>query len=327
MPSEAAYKKGTICFSACNIILCCLASSIFIIGAIVGICILIGVNSVYYTKFGVRYDVFTTTVDKSRLYEPGVHLIGWGGQFIEFPRILETISFDSEEGSSAGPVTARTYDGLSVSIELSFQYSLPRENVNQFFSMFDKFADKYEDLIIAIARDNVRDTSSNYTAISFFENRTAIGLAMESSLSSEFSSIFINLEFFQLRAVSLPPNYESILQAKEISRTRITTSQVTQLSETVKANTKVFVASTLRNATVASAIGRSSRLKSLSVAASQSISLKGSAFLSSYDALKTQSGFNNSFVLKSYFLHSIQDSHDSSLFVQMDKPVIVSLSP
>lgn len=331
MADDDKKNPGFICASAttgCSIIVVLILSLLIVIGGIVGICILIGVNSVYYTKFGIKFDTFTKTIEKNTLYQPGVYLAGWGKSFIEFPRIFAEIDMaGGDADTSTGSVNARTYDGLSVIIDVSFQYSLPYGDASKFFSMFDQFSDKYEEIVTAVTRDNIRDSASNFTAINFFENRTSIGIAMEKSLKHELSNININVEFFQLRSVRLPAKYETILREKEISRQKITTANIAQLKETVVADTGVLVAKTLAAKTIAEMDGTAYARNATNAAAGRNIVTRGDATQAALQDLKTKTGFDNSFALKSYYIHTIQDTKQhAQAMIQMDKPAIVKIN-
>ena len=96
----------------------------------------------------------------------------------------------------------RTYDGLSCTFEISFNYEIQVENMKQIYNTYGM---KYEDLaIIPIARSRLRDVIAQYTAFELVKLRDFIARDMESQLDSYFNGVWINCRDLQLRSVGRP---------------------------------------------------------------------------------------------------------------------------
>lgn len=58
--------------------------------------------------------------------DSGRWFTGLGQKFIEFPRNLQRMRFNAEEGSNGPTITAKTFNGTSVELDMAFQYGLSR---------------------------------------------------------------------------------------------------------------------------------------------------------------------------------------------------------
>lgn len=100
-----------------------------------------------------------------KIYPPGRYFIGLAHWFILIKKTYITIDLSNDPGG-LGIIDTRTKDGLELSVEVSFQYRLEEDKL---WDVFDKFAENYHDIVVAIARGSIRDSASQYNAIQFFE--------------------------------------------------------------------------------------------------------------------------------------------------------------
>ncbi len=60
---------------------------------------------------------------------------------------------------------------------------------------------------------------TNYSAYEFFMNRTTIGSSMAINLNNFYTSeLHSTIEFFQLRSVDLPDEFENAIQQTEVTK-------------------------------------------------------------------------------------------------------------
>eukprot|EP00761_Pharyngomonas_kirbyi_P012300 gb/GECH01012327.1/.p1 GENE.gb/GECH01012327.1/~~gb/GECH01012327.1/.p1 ORF type:complete len:314 (+),score=66.94 gb/GECH01012327.1/:1-942(+) len=277
----------------------------------------LSISTVRYDKYGLDYSSITKRVDLNRVYSPGRYVLGPAHSFITIPQTFLTIDYSFDL-----PVYARTNDGLSIDLDVSFQYRIENDVV---ITVFEKFADDYNSTVDKIARNSIRDTASKYDAINFFEVRKQIGNEMEVDLRTNLQSINITLEYLQLRGVDLPDTYETIIESKEIERQRIELSSFEQNTAVVDANTQVMVAN--RTATrrridaEAEAEARRTEAEAEAYSAAQQVGALASGFIE----LQKSTNMSVNDLLAYSWLETVQRNDDSSLIVNLDKPAIINV--
>lgn len=170
------------------------------------------------TQMGLDYNSVAKTIDQSQLYGNGRHFLGVGHSFIVYPKEQRTISFPSDR---FGILTARTSDGLSVDLEVSFQYRLKAELGNVIDLYYQWGQGGYEKAYAIIARNVLRDVASQFAAYDFFYNRTQVQSLMKRTLEIEIDKVHAVLMFLQLLDPRLPSKFNNKLQETEAMRQEI----------------------------------------------------------------------------------------------------------
>jgi len=152
-------------------------------------------------NWGIRYSTTAQTIDRSQIYDPGSYYVGLGYDFISYPSTYTQVTFSADPNSDADVVTARTQDGLLLSLDISYQYQLIKE---QLLNVLDDFGSDYNPFFIAFSRGSIRDTASTFTTSDFFYNRTYVGQTMHQGLAQVLLVKHANLEGFQLRDILYP---------------------------------------------------------------------------------------------------------------------------
>mmetsp|Transcript_7060 Transcript_7060/g.10384 ORF Transcript_7060/g.10384 Transcript_7060/m.10384 type:complete len:328 (+) Transcript_7060:27-1010(+) len=320
---ELSAKNFTILGIGCcvlSVIGCCCA--IAIVALIVAFAVVIaGVNYVNYDQYGVNYNIYTQYIEQT-VYEPGRYYTGVGYKFLHFPKMYQTIEFSNAEDATGTSLKSRTFDGLSITLEVSYQYRLNKDNV---FKVFDIFATNFEPVYIKISRDVVRDVASNYNATQFFDERRRISQDMLSSLNTRLGEVHAEVGYFQLRSIDLVDAYEQAIEEKEIVRQEILKAQFERQSKLVAAETEVLVASKEAQvviisanadaqATIINAEGQANATKTLVEAET-----------GSYSTLKSSLSFNTTELLSYIWIKTIKDHDSSKLIVNLDKPAMLEL--
>lgn len=222
--------------------------ALLLIGLIIfgGILALSAFQKVEQTQLALKKNTFTGKVD-NQVFGPGRHYIGLFHTFIYFPAIQITIEFKNDGDGTTAEITGRTKDGLALSLEISFQYQLLPDKI---YDLYINFAEIYEATFIRIAREEIRDVSSKYTAIEFFSNRTGIGFDMEDTLRTALSQVFTDVPGFQLRNVDLPDSFEDAIERSEVARQEIEIAKLEQQAALVRAQTAILEAQAQANITL-----------------------------------------------------------------------------
>eukprot|EP00913_Durusdinium_trenchii_P014749 g13834.t1 len=147
----------------------------------------------------------------------GRHWLGLGHRFVKFPSTVITVQFSHDAaGASGGPLRSRTYDGLEVSLEISFQYQLSKDSLYQ---MYTTFGPGYHDLFVKMGMDLLTVAATNHIARAFFEH----------SLRQHFrENAFVDVPLFQFQAVSLPTDFESAIKETQVAEQKIRNVQAQQ---------------------------------------------------------------------------------------------------
>jgi hypothetical protein len=81
------------------------------------------INTLEYNQVGLNYSGIFSSVAKES-YNPGIHVLGLGHYFLPYPTTLQTLEFSHGKKADLPTISCRTEDGLSLNLEISFQYEL-----------------------------------------------------------------------------------------------------------------------------------------------------------------------------------------------------------
>ena len=177
-----ARKKG-LSFTAC-------CGSGFALAAVAVAVILIAASfrTLDATTYGLAYDSLWCTIDRTTLYNNGLFFVGPTTVFLTFPKATRDV-YDT--------LPARTRDGLTVGLELSFQYRL-QQSADSLAELYMMFGLEYESAFRREARDVLRNAASGFTAFECWRNRTALVVSMQAELDTALSRWYANVEAFQV---------------------------------------------------------------------------------------------------------------------------------
>lgn len=145
---------------------------------------------------------------------------------------------------------------MEVKLEISFQYSLISEGL---YNLYMSYGLDYTYIIQNVAIDTLSDLTTNYTAYNFFMDRGRIGTEMQSVPSTQSldtvlrSKVSASVEFFQLRSVDLPDDFENAIQLSEVKKQDIQKAEAERSRTQVEIQTKLMTADLNRNITIVSA--------------------------------------------------------------------------
>jgi len=191
-------------------------------------------------RIGLDYNTILQSISPEA-WTTGRHWLGLGHRFVKFPSTVITVQFSHDApGASGGPLRSRTYDGLEVSLEISFQYQLAQSSLYQ---MYTTFGPEYHNLFVKMGMDLLTVAATHHYARAFFVNRTMIGDRMEQSLRTHFrESAFVDVPLFQFQAVSLPGEFESAIKETQVAEQKIRNVQAQQKMRRVEFETEVIQA-------------------------------------------------------------------------------------
>jgi regulator of protease activity HflC (stomatin/prohibitin superfamily) len=203
-------------------------------------------SSLDATEYGLDYNNNNKQVD-TKVYTSGLYFLGLGHSFIKYPRMLQTIEFESSDKF----VQAFSSDGLPVSLGLSFQYKLTPD---QLHDLYMSFGENYLDVYLDVARSKIGQLCTNFTAYQFFNNQSDVASDILKGLQGLFASgLHCTIEYFQLHSVKLPAQFEDAIQDTIVAEQGIIKAQYEYNTAVVNATTQVINCENTANITVINA--------------------------------------------------------------------------
>ena len=150
-------------------------------------------------------------------YQPGqIHFLGPGHEFITFSTKALEVQFQSK--SSFGTLDARTLDGLLVTLETSFQYTLKSDDLEEMLALYYDWGTDHSTVFAVLARNVLRDVAARHEAYALIRNRTVVQAEMKNELRSTIENHHGELTDFQLTDVLTDGQFKTRLQAVEATR-------------------------------------------------------------------------------------------------------------
>lgn len=253
-------------------------------------------DTLEYQEMGINYSWISESIEPVT-YPSGRYYLGLGNRFIKFPSVVKSVSFvdDFAEGLNGPALTSRTMDGVTVRLEVSFQYRLKFQDV---YNLYVTLGDDYEKIFVRMAIEQLTIASTMHNAHNFFNNRTFIGQEMHRMLSSHFSeNAFSEVPFFQLRTVHLPTPFENAIQDTQVKQQEIQIAVAEQNQNRVKYQTKVLQAEQAVHVLQNKALGEASAVLAKNEAYCNVYKLTQTLQAEAYAQIMKESGWNPSQLL------------------------------
>lgn len=189
-------------------------------------------HTVSYEYYGLDYNKFTSAVDTSQVYEQGRHATGVGHYFILMPRQLTAIEFSVSAGTA---IDVRTSNGVTVTLDISFQYRFLKEQVVPAFLLFGT---NFETVIVKTSRDVIRNSASQFSSDDFITNRTLIASVLSVDVIANVGKTTLaNIFGLQMRNVRLPSFLETLLNDIETTKQKTIQMEYDRNSKLYQAET------------------------------------------------------------------------------------------
>lgn len=281
------YNFGRICCGCC-----CCASFITII-----IVISISFASIGSLDLALNYDMVSCTIENTVYATAGLHFIGPGHKFIKYPKTVQLVEFVASHGPECPTcydydiLTARTSDGLPVSLSISFQYRYDPSKIWELYHTFKQEERQvYEDTTYAV----VQTAATNFTAYQFFNDKNDIAIAMHTVLSEKFyDELFAIIDAFQITRVELPTEFQDSLLASIEAKQNITTAQSFKDNMEVTFRTQLLEANQTRYQTIALAHGAAAQRREEAEAKAQVTRQRVQAEMYAYGNISTTVGIDD----------------------------------
>jgi regulator of protease activity HflC (stomatin/prohibitin superfamily) len=232
----------------------CATTSIGLALAALAVVVLSSFDTLEPTEWGLKYNSITKKLASDDVYEGGLYLLNPLNSFIVFPSTLQTIEFSDNRWAKGSALKTRTKEGLALSMSMSFQYRLLK---NQLAALYSLTNAAYEQTFVRIARDVILQEAGNHEAPEYWMQRDLIGDRMLFVLNEELSKAYAEVVYVQMLFVDLPDSYELSIVATqvEVQNTRI--KEYEQEAEVIRQEIAVMQSQGKQNTTVINATGTS----------------------------------------------------------------------
>lgn len=160
------------------------------------------------TEYGLLRNGISGQVDLETVYESGRHYIGWGYEFLVFPRKFETMTVVVSARTGPGEDDASS-GGQPVTLDVSFQYEFDKADIPD---LYRTFAMTWETSYRRFASQAITNVAQQFTPFSFWQRRRAVETAFFEAVNATLlDNGFAHVRALQLVSVSFQRSYETTI--------------------------------------------------------------------------------------------------------------------
>jgi len=219
-------------------------------------------KSVHQTDWAIKYNWWSTAIDAEPIVTPGLHWVGMGNTLILYPNVVQNTRYNLE---------VRTFDGLSLQIDIEFTYRLQAANLNKLFILAGPGSEDgypapgyntaHEPLLRHVATGVLDNLATMFVAKSFYLNRTSVADTFKLGLTEALAAqLFIDVLTLQLQNSVMPQAYtQAILRTSMLDR-NISVAQQERATKVIQMETQKQMAERLAEKTIITAQGEAGSL-------------------------------------------------------------------
>ena len=269
-------------------------------------------------EIGILYNSFDKSIDKTP-YSGGAHFIGLFNKFINFPGGFQTIEYSSNPSSNNKPLSARTSDGVTIGVSLSFQYQLIPEKLGD---LYMQTGQDYEKTFKNIARDTLLQVASSYQAKQFWTERDLISTSMIKSMQDALKAAHSKCVGLQLLTVTIPDNLEKKIVDVQVEKQLSSTKVYEREAELIRQDIDVMNSACDQNITAINAAADAEAL--FIVSSAEAAAKKRTISINSeiIDNTKDELLFTNNEMSEYLILRAIEKQPNATITVGINSTVI-----
>nr|MDO8111321.1 SPFH domain-containing protein [Candidatus Sigynarchaeota archaeon] len=287
---------------------------VLICGGTALIVTLAGYENLDVNEYGLKQNWITKEIVGDPVKGGGFHYVGIEYDYVRFPATWQDVQFIPHDGDDI-PINTQTKDGLAITFDASFQYKLKMESLKQVYS---DFALGYNEQIVEVSRGALRNVASEYSATQFLQNRSSVADAMRVEIVNVLTSMDIEIEYFQLRAITLPEAFMEATEQVEVARLQqqietyklqaaIIAGQQTVLQAEIAANVTLIEAYAAANVTITEAQAQATALNITRSMESFTIA-----------EFMTSTGMNETQAIAFFYVQALQNLPEGTVLVLSD---------
>mmetsp|Transcript_59755 Transcript_59755/g.174710 ORF Transcript_59755/g.174710 Transcript_59755/m.174710 type:complete len:320 (-) Transcript_59755:105-1064(-) len=285
------------------------------------------------TEMALQYNYVLKTVSPNILTSAGLIFTGPMTSLIRYPKTIQTMDYSQQH---ADVLDGRTFDGLPLSLGISFQYRLLQDD-KSLYSLYREFEETpgdYIKLYELVGMHMITELATNFTAYQFFNEKQKIAMFMRERLDEYFrENLYATVDSLQINEDDLPTAFtNSVLQAAT-SKQNITRMSKTRDAKVVEFTTARQVAEAQANVTVARAMGDRHKILQNGRADAAIIKAYVEAEKQAYSAIQSSMNLTGSDLIKYIWYdtlgggsvsQSASESKDVQMMVGVDPAAYIS---
>jgi len=308
-------------------------------------------------EYGLEVNGNTKQI-QDELFRSGRYFVGLGHYFERFPRDELALVFLTKAGETAGisvpddpwrekAIACRTSEGMRTNIGLGIQYKLglstsEMELKDQIMLIFERYGTSWEEFLVKIASEAVRNVTTKFTAFDLFQRRKEVGAAILVELKKTFALYYFECMDSVLLNVGIDDTLQNAIQETEIVNQQILEMQHFISAKQIESNTKVLIAETTGRLRVDKLNTDGLVYKTLKQAEAQATVTRLETEKDGLVSFETKIGFTteeqsavtevqaadttaNNFLLSYFWIQTVDDS-EASMKVNSDLPSSIPLN-
>lgn len=261
-------------------------------------------ETVEFNEYGLKQSFWTKAIVGDPVRGGGLQYIGLEYDFVKFPATWQTIDFTPSTSADDIPITTQTKDGLAITFDASFQYRL---NKSMIVDLYSQFGTGYNTQIVQVSRGSLRNVAARYSALQFLQNRSQVSEAMRLEVVNDLSTLHIEIDFFQLRAITLPDAFMDATEQVEVARLQQQIAQYQLLAAEIAAQQTILEAEAAANVTIIQAYAAANVTVTNAIAQAQAMNITMSMESATLADMMAATGMNASQVIAFLYVQALEN--------------------
>ncbi|GFR63356.1 sPFH domain band 7 family protein [Elysia marginata] len=233
-------------------------------------------------EVGLQYDSIQKDLD-GKVYTEGLHLGPVGYEFIKFPNIYTTMTFDKLQCLNS--------DGVRINIDVTYQYRVQMTNLKKIAMDFKDF-DGFQVVLASVGRASLHEACSYFDTVDFQANRGDFQDRLEKILTDRYKEVNCDVEDLQVNNIQRPKLYENAIRSKERAKADIRVAEEQRPKIVKEANTTLREAISEAQIIVDKAMSQSRILAAQADAEAEAILQQYKKEAEAYSSILQSSGLN-----------------------------------
>jgi len=240
----------------------------------IGMCLFIAAFSIVEpTYMAIARNKISGRVQEDTVYFEGRHFLGVGNEFIIYPMAWQLVEYTDDDMSYYGngtgtvdyickiedtPLDAATNDGLPVEVELSLYFTIPPQ---QLINFYKDYGVNYQDSLANECKKVLKDTVTKFKYEEVFKGRLNISAVMKTQLTKALARRRCVLQKLLLRGISFKQSIETTIENSVIAdqakaaneynnRIKMINAAIETLRKEYEQKINVIIAEAQKNATI-----------------------------------------------------------------------------
>jgi len=247
--------------------------------------------------------------------QQGRYAVQTGQSFFIFKRVFVLLKLEGSDG-----VTCLTKDGLSLDLEVTFQYRLRQDELVTMISTLD--AD-YQNVITLVAMAAIRDSCGNFSSVEFYYNRGAVQDDMNSRVVTRLDNIYCDGGLLQLVNVEFADDFSNAVQSTQAAIQDVTQAQNERQQLLVEAQTEVLQSLQYADITITNANAEAEVILANAEAEAMSINATLDAQLEVYQSISFTLGLSGEALINYIAIQTLSNS-ENQVTLAIESPAAFS---